>query len=111
VPLHSFDPAHPPADLPGHTLVINATSAGLRSQDAPPIALARLPRPAAVFDMVYNPPQTALLREAGALGLPHANGLSMLVHQGAKALEIWTGGAQIPVGTMRAAAEAALKPK
>jgi shikimate dehydrogenase len=97
--------------LPAHTLVINATSAGLRSGDAAPAALARLPRPAAVFDMIYNPPQTALLREAGELGLPHANGLSMLVHQGAKALEIWAAGAHIPVGTMRAAAEAALQKK
>jgi shikimate dehydrogenase len=92
--------------LPAHALVINATSAGLRANDSPPVDLAALPRPAAVFDMVYNPPLTPLLRAAGALGLPHANGLSMLVHQGAKALEIWTK-TTVPVGTMRAAAEAA----
>ena len=67
----------------------------------------RRPRPAAVFDMIYNPPLTSLLRDAGALGVPHANGLAMLVHQGARALELWTG-ATVPVGTMRAAAEAAL---
>ena len=41
--------------------------------------------------MIYNPPQTQLLRQAERLGLPHANGLTMLAHQGAKALEIWTG--------------------
>ena len=41
--------------------------------------------------MIYNPPVTALLRQAAALGLPHANGLAMLVHQGAKALELWSG--------------------
>jgi shikimate dehydrogenase len=40
--------------------------------------------------MIYNPSRTPLLREAEALDLPHANGLSMLVHQGAKALEIWS---------------------
>ena len=46
---------------------------------------------------------------AAALGLPHANGLAMLVHQGAKALEIWTG---VPATTtapvMATAARAAL---
>ncbi|MEY2881891.1 MAG: Shikimate dehydrogenase, partial [Verrucomicrobiota bacterium] len=36
-------------------------------------------------------PQTPLLRAAAALGVPHAHGLAMLVHQGAKSLEIWTG--------------------
>jgi shikimate dehydrogenase len=41
--------------------------------------------------MIYNPPETRLLAQARALGIPGANGLGMLVHQGAKALEIWTG--------------------
>jgi shikimate dehydrogenase len=59
--------------------------------------------------MIYRPPQTALLRQAAALGLPHANGLSMLIHQGARSLEIWTG-ASVPVATMQAAARAALQP-
>ena len=60
--------------------------------------------------MIYNPPQTRLLRAAAALGLPQANGLSMLVHQGAKSLEIWSS---VPAAqtapTMSAAARAALK--
>jgi shikimate dehydrogenase len=72
-------------------LVINATSAGLHPKDAPPIDLKTLPKPAAVFDMIYNPPETKLLAQARRLKLPHANGLGMLVHQGAKALELWTG--------------------
>ena len=111
IPLRSFIFSSPPTDLPPGLLVINATSAGLRATDPAPLALAALPRPAAVFDMIYNPPQTALLREAAALGVPHANGLAMLVHQGAKSLEIWTG---IPAATtapgMLAAAHAALHP-
>jgi shikimate dehydrogenase len=77
--------------LPAGALVINATSAGLRPDEPAPLDLALLPRPGAVFDMIYNPPATALLRQAAALGLPHANGLAMLVHQGAKALELWSG--------------------
>jgi shikimate dehydrogenase len=108
IPLRGFPPSAPPADLPSGALVINATSAGLRAHDLAPIDLAALPRPAAVFDMIYNPPQTALLRTATRLGVPHANGLAMLVHQGAKSLEIWSG---VPAAqtapSMAAAARAA----
>jgi shikimate dehydrogenase len=91
ISVREFTPAAPPADLPLGLVVVNATSAGLRSTDASPIDLKTLPRVSAVFDMIYNPPETALLRQAAELGLPAANGLSMLIHQGAKALEIWTG--------------------
>lgn len=109
IPLRSFSPAAPPADLPSDTLLINATSAGLRPTDDLPVDLTSLPNVAAVFDMIYNPPQTTLLARAAFLGLPHANGLAMLVHQGAKALEIWTG---VPATTtapvMATAAHAAL---
>lgn len=109
IPLRGFAPSAPPPGLPGGLLVINATSAGLRDTDPPPIDLAALPGPAAVFDMIYNPPQTPLLRAAAALRIPPANGLGMLVHQGAKALEIWSG---VPAAqtapTMAAAARAAL---
>jgi shikimate dehydrogenase len=109
IPVHGFVPGAPPADLPAGTLVVNATSAGLKESDPVPVALDSLPRPAAVFDMIYNPPQTRLLREAAALGLPHANGLGMLVHQGAKALEIWSGlPAAQTAPTMAKAAHAAL---
>ena len=59
--------------------------------------------------MIYRPAQTALLRQAAGLGIAHANGLSMLIHQGARSLEIWTGTA-VPVPIMRAAAHAALNP-
>lgn len=91
IPVRGFAPSAPPADLPAGALVINATSAGLRDTDPLPIDLAHLPRPAAIFDMIYNPPRTPLLQAAVALGVPTANGLAMLVHQGAKALEIWSG--------------------
>jgi len=90
IPLRGFTPDQLPHDLPAGALVVNATSAGLRDGDLAPIALATLPRPMAVYDMIYNPPQTPLLRAARQLGLPHANGLTMLVYQGAKALEIWS---------------------
>jgi len=107
VVLRGFDPAYPPADLPVNALLINATSAGLKADDPAPIALHRLPAGLRVFDMIYNPPVTALLRAAAARGLPSASGLGMLVQQGAQSLRIWTGAApDVPV--MRAAARAAL---
>ena len=110
IPLRGFSPSAVPTDLPSGALVINATSAGLHPGDPLPIALSELPAPAAVFDMIYNPPETPLLIAARALGLPHANGLSMLVHQGAKALEIWTGvSAERTAGTMAMAAREALR--
>lgn len=91
IPVHGFSPSELPRDLPVNALVINATSAGLKPTDPTPIELTARPRPAAVFDMIYNPPVTPLLRAAANLDVPHANGLAMLVHQGAKALEIWSG--------------------
>lgn len=106
--MRAFDLARPEdAPLPGGALVINATSLGLKPTDAAPVDLARIPRPRAVFDMIYRPARTALLRQAESLGLPAANGLAMLVHQGARSLGLWTG-ATIPVAAMRAAADAAL---
>jgi shikimate dehydrogenase len=107
--IRRFTPAEIPADLPAGALVINATSAGLRDTDPEPIDLTLLPRPAAVFDMIYNPSETPLLRRAVEIGIPCTNGLGMLVHQGAKALEIWSG---IPAAktapTMAIAARAAM---
>ncbi|MDX2225776.1 MAG: shikimate dehydrogenase [Verrucomicrobiae bacterium] len=83
-------------------LVINATSAGLREGDGVPVALPAGRRDLCAYDMVYKPAQTPFLREAAARGLRTANGLSMLLHQGAKAFEIWTKKAP-PVEVMEAA--------
>ncbi|WP_179954394.1 shikimate dehydrogenase [Oleiharenicola lentus] len=105
--LEGFDPTEPPAAMPAGVVVVNATSAGLQPGEPAPMDLRRLPPGAKVYDMVYNPPQTSLLRDAATLGLPHANGLSMLVHQGARALEIWTGAA-VPAAVMDLAARTAL---
>ena len=98
--------AAPPPDLPANALLINATSSGLRPDEAPPIDLVRWPRPACVFDMIYNPPRPPLLQAAEALGIRHANGLAMLVHQGARALSLWSG-ADVPADEMRRAVTAA----
>ena len=105
--VRGFDLNNPPPGLPAGAIVINATSLGLKPADPAPIDLKKIPAPARVYDMIYRPPQTTLLRQAAELGLAHANGLSMLIHQGARSLEIWTG-ATAPVSVMQAAARAAL---
>jgi shikimate dehydrogenase len=110
IPLEGFDPGRPPTRLPVNAVLINATSSGLTPTDPAPIDLRRLPAGLKVFDMIYNPPLTPLLRQASGLGLAHANGLSMLVHQGARSLEIWTGKSLAPavVRLMKTAAQEAL---
>lgn len=99
--------ARSPDGLAPSAIVVNATSAGLRAGDTPPVDLGCWPRPAAVYDMVYNPPVTPLVAAARGLGIPAASGLGMLVWQGVRALEIWTG-ATVPAGEMQAGAAAAL---
>jgi len=57
-----------------------------------------------VFDMIYHPLKTRLLREAEEVGAKTINGLSMLIHQGAASFKIWTG-VEAPVDVMMKAAE------
>ena len=81
-------------------LVVNTTSLGMNGEPIPFLALSGLPPTAAVYDMVYAPPVTPLLREAAALGLRCANGLGMLAAQGELAFRIWTG-RTAPRGVMK----------
>jgi shikimate dehydrogenase len=87
-------------------LVINATSLGLKPGDPLPIDLPWLQshRPKFVYDMIYRPMETGLLRAAKEAGCRPANGAGMLLHQGARALELWAG-RPAPVQVMREALE------
>jgi shikimate dehydrogenase len=60
-----------------------------------------------VYDTIYRPAETELLRIAGSAGAKVANGLSMLLHQGARAFEIWTK-RKAPLAVMRRALRAAI---
>ncbi len=86
----AFPLAEVPEDLPESGVLINATSLGLKPEDPVPFDVSRLPDGWKVYDMIYNPAESALLRQARERGLPAANGLSMLVHQGVRSLEIWS---------------------
>ncbi len=88
-------------------VIINATSLGLNKGDPSPLSLDSFPDSTRVYDMIYNPVETPLLREAKARGMAYENGLSMLVHQAVRSLEIWTG-QKISVTAMYSGAHAAM---
>ena len=87
-------------------LLLNATSLGLKPEDGSPLDEKQfsLKQTRAVYDMIYQPAETKLLATAKAAGCQTANGIGMLVQQGAKAFEIWTG-QPAPVAVMRRAVE------
>jgi shikimate dehydrogenase len=75
----------------GAALVVNATSLGLRDADPLPVDIGRLPPDAALVDLVYRPGTTRWVRAAAAAGHRAADGLEMLLEQGALAFERWLG--------------------
>lgn len=87
-------------------LMLNATSLGLKPDDLLPLDQKQFPikKAGAVYDMIYRPAETPLLKLAKQGGCRTANGLGMLLHQGAKSLEIWTG-QPAPIAAMREALE------
>jgi len=72
-------------------LVVNATPLGISGEDPLPIAVADLPAESSVLDLVYARGETRLVREARAAGHRAADGLTMLLEQGALAFERWFG--------------------
>lgn len=107
IPLRGFEPKDPDFAVAEGTVMINATSLGLNPDDPLPLPKERIPVATILYDMIYNPKSTQLMELASARGGRAANGLSMLVHQGARALEIWSG-KRINAETMDEAANNAL---
>lgn len=70
-------------------LIVNATPLGMNPSDPAPIPGRLIAPHHMVFDCVYGPSKTALLRAAEQAGARSANGISMLVHQGALSFSIW----------------------
>jgi shikimate dehydrogenase len=86
-------------------LLINATPLGMGpNADETPVDGDLLGPGLLVFDSVYNPPMTRLLREADEAGAETLSGVSMLVYQGAASFELWTG-RKAPEGLMTRAVE------
>jgi shikimate dehydrogenase len=103
------------ADLGAHVgsldepwdLLVNATSLGMSPDaDSTPAPAASLRPGALVFDTVYRPLETRLLREARARGCRVQDGLEMLVHQAVEQIRLWSGKRADPARLRRAALDA-----
>lgn len=88
-------------------LLVNATSVGLKDGESLAIPAEAFHKNLAVYDTIYRPAETELLRQAAAAGAKVSNGLSMLLHQGARAFELWTQ-RTAPVSVMRRALRTAV---
>ena len=95
-------------------LVVNTTPVGMAlHSDASAMPLGsdlwdRLANQATLYDLIYTPRPTAWLRWGQGRGHRCIDGLEMLVQQGAASLRLWSGVNDVPVDTMRHAAETAL---
>jgi shikimate dehydrogenase len=90
------------AQLADIDLIVNATPLGMNPSDPAPLPARLLAPHHIVFDCVYRPTKTALLRAADEAGARGANGLSMLLHQGALSFSIWFN-REAPLDPMRTA--------
>jgi shikimate 5-dehydrogenase len=82
-------------------LIVNCTTIGMAHGPDPagtPLLLHQIPPTSLVYDLVYNPMETPLLRAAARAGAGILGGVQMLVYQGAASFEMWTGkAAPVPV--------------
>lgn len=101
------DPADWNAAAAEADLIIQATPVGMKPDDKPLLTHAAFHKGQRVFDLIYMYPQTGIMREAVAAGADAANGLDMLLHQGARSFTIWTGRAP-DTTAMRQALETAV---
>jgi len=83
-------------------VILNASSMGMNGTNNPPIDKTWFRHDHWVFDIVYSPLRTRLLRDATASGARTINGLDMLVNQGACSFTLWTG-KKAPIRQMRRA--------
>jgi shikimate dehydrogenase len=91
-------------------LIVNCTSLGMWGssyEGKSPLASDLIPKDALVYDLVYNPSETPLLRMAQKAGADTIGGLPMLVYQGAASFKLWTG-REAPLDIMFSAAKQAL---
>jgi shikimate dehydrogenase len=89
-------------------LLVNATPVGAEGfPGGLPVPESVLTKAGYIYDLVYNPPTTALIAAAKRLGKPATSGLEMLLHQAAKSFELWIGRPP-PIEAMRRAAKEAL---
>ncbi len=91
-------------------LIVNCTTLGTKysaQEGRSPLTADLIPKDALVYDLVYNPSKTPLLRMAKEAGANTIGGLPMLVYQGVASFELWTG-REAPLDIMFSAAKQAL---
>ncbi len=98
----SFDDPALAEHLTTCNLIVNTSSVGLKPEDPSILPTACLKTDHLVYDTIYQPPVTPLLAVANSLGCRTANGLSMLIHQGALAFQHWFPGTD-PLPVMKRA--------
>lgn len=100
----TISPAVLEKELKDADILVNATSVGMHPNvDATPVPSDLLRPDMNVMDIIYNPLETKLMKDAKTAGAKVVSGIEMLVHQGAAAFEIWTN-CPAPVEVMKKAA-------
>ncbi|GAB4325205.1 MAG: shikimate dehydrogenase [Candidatus Sumerlaeia bacterium] len=89
--VHDLDEPDLPARLVNCDLIVNSTSLGMHEGDPSALPAEAFPPGAIVCDIVYTQPETLFSRLARERGCRTVHGLGMLLHQGARAFELWTG--------------------
>ncbi len=106
--VHPMDQRRLKEVLSNSDLLVNTTKVGLKTSDPLLVSRSVFPkRKILVYDLIYKPKQTKLLKLASSLGHKTINGEAMLLHQGARAFELWTG-KRAPVRDMKKALSDAL---
>ena len=111
VPAQAIALSDAPNAAANAALIVNCTSMGMvhgPDETGSPLSTADIPPAALVNDLVYNPLETPLLREAARAGAAVLGGIQMLVYQGAASFEMWTG-QPAPAPVMLEAATAAMR--
>ena len=106
--LSSLDVFGSPDLLHGIDLIVNTTSVGMNNTSFDGLDISLMTPSTRIYDMVYAPLETPLLKAAKAMGLKTANGIGMLVAQGEIAFAVWTGCAP-PSGLMKSCLLTAVK--
>ena len=97
----SLSPGEIQNSIQDSDILINATSIGMKPKaEESPVPLKLLSPNLAVMDIVYNPLETKLVKDAKSVGAKVVSGVEMLIYQGAASFEIWTG-KSAPVEVMR----------
>jgi len=100
-------------DLNNTFILTNTTPIGMYpNSNSSPVKLEdlkKIPQDSLVYDIVYNPFETVLLKDARSLGYKTLNGVEMLVLQGAESLKMWLNRNDVPVNVMREAVITSLR--